>query len=148
MADGGYQRTCTKCQHAWIVPTAIAEERPDLKSIGGQMASLIGGNFADQVALKAHFQQLGAAAKCPQCGATSFSQVKAPDVPDVSRRARPAGRCRVRRRAGAGSSVERPGVRGPDASPIATDRAAGSSGSRRWAPGSLRSTSSIRSSSP
>jgi uncharacterized protein YxjI len=84
MADGGYQRTCAKCQHAWVVPTAIAEERPDLKSIGGQMASLIGGNFADQVALKAHFQQLGAAAKCPQCGATSFTQVKEADVPDAA----------------------------------------------------------------
>ncbi len=91
MADGGYQRTCTKCQHAWIVPTAIAEERPDLKSIGGQMASLIGGNFADQVALKAHFQQLGAAAKCPQCGATSFTQVKQPDVPDAPEEPAAAG---------------------------------------------------------
>src|ERR1700690_840022 len=82
MADGGYQRTCNKCQHTWLVPTALAEERPNVKSITGQLGSLIGGNFADQVALKAHFQQLGAAAKCPQCGATSFTQVKAPDVPD------------------------------------------------------------------
>jgi uncharacterized protein YxjI len=82
MADGGYQRTCTKCQHTWLVPSAIAEERPNVKSITGQLGSLIGGNFADQVALKAHFQQLGAAAKCPQCGATAFTQVKAPDVPD------------------------------------------------------------------
>jgi uncharacterized protein YxjI len=83
MADGGYQRTCTKCQHTWLVPTALAEERPNLQSISGQLGSLIGGNFADQVALKAHFQQLGAAAKCPQCGATAFTQAKMPDVPDA-----------------------------------------------------------------
>jgi uncharacterized protein YxjI len=82
MADGGFQRTCNKCQHTWLVPTAIAEERPDLKSITGSLTSLIGGNFADQVALKAHYQQLGAAAKCPTCGATSFTQAKLPDVPD------------------------------------------------------------------
>ena len=82
MADGGYQRTCTRCQNTWLVPSDIAEERPNVKSITGQLGSLIGGNFADQVALKAHFQQLGAAAKCPQCGATSFTQAKAPDVPD------------------------------------------------------------------
>ena len=81
MADGGYQRTCTKCQTTWLVPTAIAEERPNVKSITGQLTSMIGGKFADQLALKAHFQQLGAAAKCPQCGATSFTQVKAPDAP-------------------------------------------------------------------
>src|SRR5450755_5046457 len=82
MADGGYQRTCTKCQNTWLVPTDIAEERPNVKSITGQLGSLIGGNFADQVALKAHYQQLGAAAKCPTCGATSFTQAKLPDVPD------------------------------------------------------------------
>jgi uncharacterized protein YxjI len=81
MADGGYQRTCTKCQNTWLVPTDLAEERPNVKSITGQLGSLIGGNFADQVALKAHFQQLGAAAKCPQCGATAFTQAKAPDAP-------------------------------------------------------------------
>ena len=83
MADGGYQRTCNKCQHTWLVPTALAEERPSVQSITGQLGSLIGGNFNDQLALKAHFQQLGAAAKCPQCGATSFTQVKLPDVPDA-----------------------------------------------------------------
>jgi len=84
MADGGYQRTCMKCQTTWLVPTALAEERPNVKSITGQLTSLIGGNFADQLALKAHFQQLGVAAKCPQCGATSFTQVKAPDAPTSS----------------------------------------------------------------
>ena len=83
MADGGYVRTCSKCQTSWPVPTAIAEERPSVQSITGQLGSLIGGNFGDQVALKAHYQQLGAAAKCPQCGATAFTQAKAPDVPDA-----------------------------------------------------------------
>ena len=95
MADGGYVRTCTKCQNTWLVPTALAEERPNVKSITGNLTSLIGGNFADQVALKAHFQQLGAAAKCPQCGATAFTQAKAPDVPDSAEP--PAARPRARR---------------------------------------------------
>lgn len=81
MADGGYQRTCTKCQHTWLVPSDIAEERPNVKSITGQLGSLIGGNFADQLALRTHYQQLGAAAKCPSCGATSFTQAKAPESP-------------------------------------------------------------------
>ena len=81
MADGRYQRTCTKCQHTWLVPSDIAEERPDLKAATSQVMSMIGGNFADQVALRAHYQQLGAAAKCPACGATAFTQVKAPDSP-------------------------------------------------------------------
>ena len=76
MADGVYQRTCKKCQHTWAVPAAIAEERPDVKSITGQFASLIGGSVQDQFALRAHYQQLGAAARCPQCGATSFTQQK------------------------------------------------------------------------
>jgi uncharacterized protein YxjI len=79
MADGGYQRTCTRCQHTWLVPTDIAEERPNVKSITGQLGSLIGGSVQDQFALRAHYQQLGAAAKCPQCGATSFTQEKAPE---------------------------------------------------------------------
>ena len=77
MADGGYQRTCTRCRHTWLVPSDIAEERPDLKAATSQVMSMIGGNFADQVALRAHYQQLGAAAKCPACGATSFTQEKA-----------------------------------------------------------------------
>ena len=83
MADGGYLRACTKCQNTWPVPSAIAEERPDFKSIAGQIGSLIGGNYADQLALQAHFKEIGAAAKCPKCGATSFTQVKQPDVPDA-----------------------------------------------------------------
>jgi uncharacterized protein YxjI len=76
MADGVYQRTCKKCQHTWSVPADIAEERPDVRSIAGQFTSLIGGSVQDQFALRAHYQQLGAAAKCPQCGATSFTQEK------------------------------------------------------------------------
>ena len=81
MADGGYQRTCTRCQHAWLVPADIAEERPNVKSITGQLASMIGGTVQDQFALRTHYQQLAAAAKCPQCGATSFTQTKAPESP-------------------------------------------------------------------
>ena len=81
MADGGYQRTCTRCNRTWLVPSDIAEERPDFKAAASQYLSLIGGKFADQVALRAHYQQLAAAAKCPQCGATSFAQQKAPDSP-------------------------------------------------------------------
>jgi uncharacterized protein YxjI len=83
MADGGYLRTCNKCQTSWPVPTAIAEERPDFKSIAGQIGSLIGGNYAGQMALQAHFKEIGAAAKCPKCGATSFTQAKQPDIPDA-----------------------------------------------------------------
>jgi uncharacterized protein YxjI/predicted nucleic-acid-binding Zn-ribbon protein len=81
MADGGYQRTCNKCQHTWFVPADIAEERPNLKSITGQFASLVGGSVQDQFALRAHYQQLAAAAKCPQCGATSFTQLKVAESP-------------------------------------------------------------------
>lgn len=76
MADGVYQRTCKKCQHTWSVPADLAEERPDVRSIAGQFTSLIGGSVQDQFALRAHYQQLGTAAKCPQCGATSFTQEK------------------------------------------------------------------------
>ena len=79
MADGGYQRTCNKCQTSWLVPADIAEERPNPKSIAGQFASMIGGTVQDQFALRAHYQQLAAAAKCPQCGATSFTQATAPE---------------------------------------------------------------------
>ena len=87
MADGVYQRTCNKCQTTWSVPADIAEERPDVKSIAGQFASLIGGSVQDQFALRAHYQQLGAAAKCPKCGATSFTQQKLADVPVSSEQA-------------------------------------------------------------
>jgi len=81
MADGGYQRTCTKCQHTWFVPADIAEERPNLKSLTGQFASMIGSSVQDQFAMRAHYQQLAAAAKCPQCGATSFTQQKVAESP-------------------------------------------------------------------
>jgi uncharacterized protein YxjI/predicted nucleic-acid-binding Zn-ribbon protein len=81
MVDGGYQRTCTRCQHTWFVPSDIAGERPNLKSITGQFASMIGGTVQDQFALRAHYQQIGAAAKCPQCGATSFTQQQVAESP-------------------------------------------------------------------
>ncbi len=74
MADDGYQRTCGRCHHTWVVPSAIAEERPNLRAAAGQYLSIIGGTFDDQVALRTHYQQLAAAARCPQCGATSFTQ--------------------------------------------------------------------------
>jgi uncharacterized protein YxjI len=81
MANGDYQRTCNKCHTTWSVPAAIAEERPSMKSIAGQFASTIGATYDDQLALRAHYQQLGLAAKCPQCGATSFTQQKVAGSP-------------------------------------------------------------------
>ena len=78
MADGGYQRTCGRCHHTWFVPAAIAEERPNLRTVASQM---IGGTFDDQLALRAHYQQLAAAARCPQCGATSFTQQQVAESP-------------------------------------------------------------------
>ncbi len=80
MADGGYQRTCTRCQHTWLVPSDIAEERPNLKATTSKFLSAL-GSVQDQFALRAHYQQLAAAAKCPQCGATAFTQQKAPESP-------------------------------------------------------------------
>ena len=82
MADGYYQRTCNKCHHSWSVPASIAEERPNMKALASQFASTIGATFDEQLALRAHYQQLGMAAKCPQCGATSFTQQKVADSPD------------------------------------------------------------------
>jgi len=81
MADGDYQRTCNKCHHTWSVPAGIAEERPNMKSLASQFASTVGATFDEQLALRAHYQQLGNAAKCPQCGATSFTQAKVADSP-------------------------------------------------------------------
>jgi uncharacterized protein YxjI len=80
MADGGYQRTCTRCHRTWLVPSDIAEERPNLKGATSRYLSAL-GSVQDQVALRAHYQQLASAAKCPQCGATSFTQEKAPESP-------------------------------------------------------------------
>ena len=82
MANGDYQRTCNKCHHTWSVPAGIAEERPNMKSLASQFASTVGAKFDDQIALRAHYQQLANAAKCPQCGATSFTQQKVADSPD------------------------------------------------------------------
>jgi len=85
MADGWYQRTCRQCQHAWLVPAAIAEERPDIGSITSQVMSQIGATFDQQNAMRAHYQQLAAAARCTQCGATLFTQAptSAQPVPDA-----------------------------------------------------------------
>jgi uncharacterized protein YxjI len=53
-----------------------------MKSLAGQFTSMIGATFDQQAALRAHYQQLGNAAKCPQCGATSFTQQKVADSSD------------------------------------------------------------------
>jgi uncharacterized protein YxjI len=82
MANGVYERTCNKCHRTWSVPADLAEERPDMKSLAGQFTSMIGATFDQQAALRAHYQQLGNAAKCPQCGATSFTQQKVADSSD------------------------------------------------------------------
>ncbi len=84
MANGDYQRTCNKCHQTWSVPAALAEERPTMKGLASQFASTVGATFDDQLALRAHYQQLGNAAKCPQCGATSFTQQKVADSPSTS----------------------------------------------------------------
>ena len=81
MANGDYQRTCNKCHHTWSVPAGIAEERPTMKALASQFTSTIGAKFDEQLALRTHYQQLGNAAKCPQCGATSFTQQKVADSP-------------------------------------------------------------------
>jgi uncharacterized protein YxjI len=81
MANGDYQRTCNRCHHTWSVPAALAEERPTMKGLASQFTSTIGATFDDQLALRTHYQQLGNAAKCPQCGATSFTQQKVADSP-------------------------------------------------------------------
>jgi len=52
-----------------------------VKGLASQFASTIGATFDDQLALRTHYQQLGNAAKCPQCGATSFTQQKVADSP-------------------------------------------------------------------
>jgi len=82
MANGDYQRTCNKCHRTWSVSASLAEERPNLKALASQFTSTIGATFDEQLALRTHYQQLGNAAKCPQCGATSFTQQKVADSPD------------------------------------------------------------------
>jgi uncharacterized protein YxjI len=82
MANGDYQRTCNKCHTTWSVPASFAEERPNPRALMSQFASTIGATYDEQLALRTHYQQLGNAAKCPQCGATSFTQQKMADSPD------------------------------------------------------------------
>jgi len=74
MASGAYLRTCKRCQHAWTVPAELAEERPSMQGMANQLTSLISGGYNQQVTFQEHYKQLAAAAKCPQCGATSFTQ--------------------------------------------------------------------------
>jgi len=83
MASVTYQRTCNRCQHTWSVPSDIAEERPNLQGLTARYASMAFASPADQLkeqlALRAHYQALGNAAKCSNCGATSFTQQKSAD---------------------------------------------------------------------
>jgi uncharacterized protein YxjI len=79
MANGDYQRTCNKCHNTWSVPASFAEERPDRKTLASQFVSTIGAKYDDQLALRTHYQQLASFAKCPQCGATSFTQQQLAD---------------------------------------------------------------------
>jgi hypothetical protein len=74
MTDGAYQRTCNRCQRQWLVPVEVAEEHPNAKDIAGQYLSMVGGGFEPQAKVRAHYQQLAGFAKCPQCGAPSFTQ--------------------------------------------------------------------------
>ena len=87
MASGAYLRTCKRCQHAWTVPAELAEERPSMQGMANQLTSLISGGYNQQVTFQEHYKQLAAAAKCPQCGATSFTQEpvadSAPSAPPV-----------------------------------------------------------------
>ena len=76
MAEVWYQRTCRQCGRAWLVPASIAEERPNIQSITSQVIGQVTSTYDQQLAMRAHYQQLAAAAKCPQCGATSFTQAR------------------------------------------------------------------------
>lgn len=76
MTEGTYQRTCNRCQRQWTVPAEFAEERPNPKDMASQILGMVGGNFQQQADFRAHYQQLASFAKCPQCGATSFTQEK------------------------------------------------------------------------
>ena len=81
MTDGVYQRTCNKCGATWTVPAQIAEEHPDPKALMGQVLGSMTGSFQQQVAMRDHFKQLGLAAKCPTCGATSWTQQRLAEAP-------------------------------------------------------------------
>jgi uncharacterized protein YxjI len=74
MASGAFLRTCKRCQHAWTIPAELAVERPSMQGMANQLTSLISGGYSGQVAFQEHVKQIAAAAKCPQCGATSFTQ--------------------------------------------------------------------------
>ena len=104
MTDGGYQRTCRQCQRSWLVPAALAEERPGRQGIASQVIGQIGASYDQQLALRAHYQQLAAAARCPQCGATSFTQQQVADPPAAT--------------PGAPASPASPGQEPPAAPPV------------------------------
>ena len=81
MADGGYQRTCDGASTPGLSPPTSRKNGPTCGRAASQYLSTIGGKFDDQVALRTHYQQLAAAARCPQCGATSFTQQKVAESP-------------------------------------------------------------------
>ena len=90
MAEVWYQRTCRQCGGAWLVPASIAEERPNIQSITSQVIGQATSTYDQQLAMRAHYQQLAAAAKCPQCGATSFTQARYDGPPPAPAPADPA----------------------------------------------------------
>ena len=88
MASGTYARTCQRCQTSWSIPADIAEERPTMQGLATRFASMVTASPAEQLneqaALRAHYQQLANAAKCPNCGATSFTQQQSEASPALA----------------------------------------------------------------
>jgi uncharacterized protein YxjI len=91
MAEVWYQRNCRQCGGAWLVPASIAEERPNIQSITSQVIGQVTSTYDQQLAMRAHYQQLASAAKCPHCGATSFTQARYDGPPPAPAPADPAG---------------------------------------------------------
>ncbi|HLX34163.1 MAG TPA: LURP-one-related family protein [Candidatus Limnocylindrales bacterium] len=83
MPDGSYQRTCNKCGTQWPVPAEFAEERPNLGDVSKAMFASL-ASVQDQMKLRQHYMQLGSYAKCPNCGATSFTQQQIADATDAA----------------------------------------------------------------
>jgi uncharacterized protein YxjI len=90
MAEVWYQRTCRQCGGAWLVPASIAEERPNIQSITSQVIGQATSTYDQQLAMRAHYQQLASAAKCPHCGATSFTQARYDGPPPAAAPIEPA----------------------------------------------------------
>ncbi|HYK95632.1 MAG TPA: LURP-one-related family protein [Candidatus Dormibacteraeota bacterium] len=76
------------------MPGGFAEEHPNPKDMATQILGMVGGGFQQQADFRAHYQQLASFAKCPQCGAASFTQEKvaesaAPPEPTASQASSP-----------------------------------------------------------